>query len=223
MWKIQNEMAKSEEEKLTANDVGLHEFSTPSLKALYNKHYRAPADEDLLLYAEQLTQEASPLNEMFKVNYPNSLDNDEFISRLATTEDLSSYLLSYFRTVNAHQQADSLDLHPDAVSALAVIYEHISQMPSVARPVLQGVFSVLAMSRNFDYQVEGQFYNNNPMRYNGRGSKLFGLLQQKMGDASSLYLAKKTQYLKRAVRLREDLFSDYDQEIGQPTYKVWPL
>ena len=223
MLKTQNEMAKTEEEKLTAKDVGLHEYSTPSLKALYNQNYKACADEDLSHHAEQLTLAAAPLYELFNVKYPNSLNDEEFINHLSATEDLSSYLLAVFRTVNAHQQADSLELDPDAVSALAVIYEHVSNMPLAARPVLQGVFSALSMSRNFDYQVEGQFYNNNPMRYNGRGSKLFGLLQQKMGDASSLYLPKKTRYLKRAVKLREDIYSDYDQEIGQPAYKIWPL
>ena len=129
-------MAKTEEEKLTAKDVGLQEFSTPSLKALYNKNYKESADKDLLRYAERLTHEAAPLNEMFKVNYPNSLDNDEFISHLTTTEDLSSYLLAYFRTVNGDQQANSLDLDPDAISALAVTYEHVSTMPLAARPVL---------------------------------------------------------------------------------------
>lgn len=153
------------------------------------------------------------------MNYPNSLKNDLFLSVITAPEDLSTCLLSFFRTVDTNQQATSLTLDASAVSSLASTYSSIIALPSDdARHIVQSIQSIFSTSNNFDVQMAPS-----PLKYNGLGSKLFGMLQQKMGDASSMYLARKTAEVQRAEKTIQDMYHNIDEKIGQPEYKEWPL
>ena len=120
--------------------------------------------------------------------------------------DLLEFLQKSFRYVDTNNnQVNTMDIEPAAVARLEWTFEHLHGIKPDLQKIVIGFEDILVLSRCFDYMVEVDFYNNNPLRYNGRLGKLFGLLEMRQHDAVNYrqkrHMEREGQILKRVEAL----------------------
>jgi len=161
--------------------MDLKQSSVPSLKSTYKKAYDVTSfiiDQAKTL--DEINAESESLQSMLSIEFASKVGGSTFYKETLSREDLLKLMQSSFRYININNQANTVDIEPRAITQLEQYFEHIQgiHQPDLQKIVI-GFEDIVVLSRSFDYMVEVDFFNNNPLRYNGRGGKLFGLLEMR--------------------------------------------